>query len=304
MSEGIKMVQDKILLQPGTLWTSVKQRTEHGLQCGALLSIPTEFEFVEQDNVRFLVRILSNLNRKKAAKEKQEKQSAISGQEFNPFLPYEEDLFVADISDTHVCILNKYNVVDRHLLIITRAFEEQESLLTLEDFAAMWACLADFDGLAFYNSGKNAGASQRHKHLQLVPLPLVPSGPQIPIEPLLRAGQFQDSKATFAKLPFVHAFAPLNPHWMQSPFTAAEATLEVYRSLLGAVGLDAKQLGAYNLLATREWMLIVPRSQEHFQSISVNSLGFAGTLLVRNAAEMEILKAQGPMNILKNVAIS
>lgn len=304
MCEGMKMPQGKILLKPGTLWKSVKERTEHALQCGALLSIPTEFEFIEQDGIRFLVRILSNLNRKKAAKEKQEKQSVVSGQEFNPFLPYEEDLFVADISDTHVCILNKYNVVDRHLLIITRAFEEQESLLTLEDFAAMWACLADFDGLAFYNSGKSAGASQRHKHLQLVPLPLVPSGPQIPIEPLLKAGQFQEANVTLAKLPFVNAFAPLNPDWMRSPFTAAQATLEVYRSLLGAVGLDAKQLGAYNLLATREWMLIVPRSQEHFESISVNSLGFAGTLLVRNAAEMEILKAQGPMTILKNVAIS
>ncbi len=308
------MAQGKILLKPGTLWTSVKQQTEHALKCGALLSIPTEFEFVEQDNVRFLVRILSNLNRKKAAKEKQEKQSATSGQEFNPFLPYEKDLFVADISDTHVCILNKFNVVDYHLLIITRAFEEQESLLTLEDFTAMWACLADFDGLAFYNSGKIAGASQRHKHLQLVPLPLAPSGVQIPIEPLLKAVRFQDSNATLPGkavrfqdsnatlpgLPFIHAFAPLDPDWVQG----GQATLEVYRTLLNAVGLDAGQLGAYNLLATREWMLIVPRSQEHFQSISVNSLGFAGALLVRNAAEMELLKAEGPMTILKNVAIS
>ncbi|MHC0066116.1 ATP adenylyltransferase family protein [Nostoc sp. UIC 10890] len=294
------MAQGKILLKPGTLWTSVKEQTEHALQCGALLSIPTEFEFVEQDNVRFLVRILSNLNRKKAADEKQKKQSATSGQEFNPFLPYEEDLFVADISDTHVCILNKFNVVDYHLLIITRDFEEQESLLTLEDFTAMWACLADFDGLAFYNSGKTAGASQRHKHLQLVPLPLASSGPQIPIEPLLKAARFQDSNATLPGLPFIHAFAPLDPDWMRG----GQATLEVYLTLLDAVGLDAKQLGAYNLLATREWMLIVPRSQEHFHSISVNSLGFAGALLVRNAAEMELLKAEGPMTILKNVAIS
>ncbi|MEH2310003.1 MAG: phosphorylase [Nostoc sp.] len=298
------MAQGKILLKPGTLWTSVKEQTEHALQCGALLSIPTEFEFIEQDNVRFLVRILSNLNRKKAAKEKQEKQSATSSQEFNPFLPYEEDLFVADISDTHVSILNKFNVVDYHLLIITRAFEEQESLLTLEDFAAMWACLADFNGLAFYNSSKTAGASQRHKHLQLMPLPLAPSGPQIPIEPLLTSAQFQNSNTTLPKLPFVHAFAPLNSNWVQSPFVGGQAIEQLYRTLLHAVGLDARQSGAYNLLATREWMLIVPRSQEHFQSISVNSLGFAGALLVRNPAEMEILKAQGPMTILKNVAIS
>ncbi|MEH1824633.1 MAG: phosphorylase [Nostoc sp.] len=298
------MAQGKILLQPGTLWISVKKQTEHALQCGALLSIPTEFEFVEQDNVRFLVRILSNLNRKKAADEKQKKQSVTSGQEFNPFLPYEEDLFVADISDTHVCILNKFNVVDYHLLIITRRFEEQESLLTLEDFAAMWACLADFDGLVFYNSGKTAGASQRHKHLQLVPLPLAPEGPQMPIEPLVKSAQFQNSNATSLKLPFIHAFAPLNSNWVQSSFTGAQETLEVYRTLRQAVGLDAKQFGAYNLLATREWMLIVPRSQEHFHSISVNSLGFAGALLVRNAAEMEIIKAEGPMSILKNVAVS
>ncbi|MFN6558798.1 MAG: ATP adenylyltransferase family protein [Nostoc sp. ChiSLP01] len=297
------MGQQKILLQPGTLWKSVKERTEYALQCGALLSIPTEFEFVEQDGVRFLVRILSNLNRKKAAKEKQEKQSATSGGEFNPFLPYEEDLFVADISDTHVCILNKFNVVDYHLLIITRAFEEQESLLTLEDFTAMWACLADFDGLGFYNSGKIAGASQRHKHLQLVPLPLTSSGSQIPIEPLLKEAQFHNSIA-IPKLPFLHAFAALNPQWVESPFTAGEATAEIYRTLLDAVGLDVTQLGAYNLLMTREWMLIVPRSQEHFHTISVNSLGFAGALLVRNAAEMQLLKDQGPMTILKSVAIS
>lgn len=300
------MPEENILLQPSTLWDSVKQQTNHALECGALLSIPTEFEFVEQDGVKFLVRILSNLVRKDTAKKQQDKQTTATGKEFNPFLPYEQDLFVADISDTHVCILNKFNVVDYHLLIITRAFEEQESLLTLEDFAAMWACLAGIDGLVFYNAGKNAGASQRHKHLQLVPLPLTPSGTQIPIEPLLASAKFQDAIATIPELPFIHAFAKLDPTWADSPFTGAKATLEIYYNLLRAVGLGAidadRQAGAYNLLATREWMLIVPRSQEHFQSISVNSLGFAGAMLVKNESEMELLKHQTPMNILKNVA--
>jgi len=300
------MVQGEILLKPGTLWTSVKQRTEYALQSGALLSIPTEFEFVEQDGVSFLVRILSNLARKEAAKKEQQKTIGTS-KEFNPFLPYEKDLFVADISDTHVCILNKFNVVDHHLLIITRAFEEQESLLTEVDFAALLACLADFDGLAFYNSGKTAGASQRHKHLQIVPLPLVAADVQIPIEPLLASAEFQGAVATIPELPFVNAFATLDPNWVKSPLTSAGAILELYRSLLISVGIDAvndhKQSGAYNLLATREWMLIVPRSQEHFQSISVNSLGIAGALLVRNEQEMQFLKNIGPMTILKQVAL-
>lgn len=296
------MKQEKILLEPGTLWARVQERTKYALQCGALLSIPTEFEFVEQAGVKFLVRMLSNLERKTAAKEKQEQQTVVSGKDFNPFLPYEQDLFVADISDTHVCILNKFNVVEHHLLIITRAFEEQESLLTLADFAAMWACLEDFPSLVFYNSGKIAGASQRHKHLQLVPLPLVPSGLQTPITPLLTSAKFQDSIATIPGLPFLHAFTTLDAQWVESPLTGAKATLERYDALLQAVGLKASE--PYNLLATREWMLIVPRSQEEFESISVNSLGFAGAMLMRNQAQMQILKAQGPMNILQSVAIA
>ncbi|MDZ8056152.1 MAG: ATP adenylyltransferase family protein [Aulosira sp. ZfuVER01] len=304
------MTQGKILLQPGTLWKSVIERTESAWKCGALLTIPTEFEFVEQDGVKFLVRILSNLVRKDAAKQKQTQQTAVSGKDFNPFLPYEEDLFVADISETHVCLLNKFNVVDYHLLIITRAFEEQESLLTLEDFAAMWACLAESNGLAFYNGGQVAGASQRHKHLQVVPLPLTTSDPAIPIEPLLATAKFPGAMpavATIPELPFTHAFASLDPNLAESPLTAAKTTLELYNTLLNAVGITAidgnRQSGAYNLLATREWMLIVPRSQEEFQGISVNSLGFAGALLVRNQQQMQILKDQGPMNILKSVAV-
>ena len=292
------------MLKSGRLWTKVRERTEYAIQCGALLSIPTDYEFVEQDGVRFLVRILSNLARKDEANQKQNKETATSGQDFNPFLPYDEDLFVADLSHTHVCIFNKFNVVDYHLLIITREFEEQESWLTLADFEALWACLAEIDGLAFYNGGKIAGASQRHKHLQLVPLPLVPNGVQIPIAPLLEKAEFKDSIGTIPGLPFRHAFAQLDASWMQSPLQAAAATLECYRNLLQTLGLNnGDRPGAYNLLATRKWMLIIPRSQEEFKSISVNSLGFAGALLVRNSEQMKLLKDCKPMTILSQVAL-
>ena len=293
-----------ILLKPGTLWQKVVDRTSHALQCGALLTIPTDYEFVEQNGVKFLVRILSNLDRKYQAKKKQDRDTA-TGKDFNPFLPYEEDLFVADISDTHVCILNKFNVVDYHLLIVTRAFESQESLLTLPDFAAMWAVLNEFEGLAFYNAGKNAGASQRHKHLQVAPLPLAPKGAQIPIEPLLASAKFQNSVGTIPDLPFKNAIARLDPQ-LASPLKAAQVTLECYYNLLQTLGLlgENGQVGAYNLLATPQWMLIVPRSQESFEAIAVNSLGFAGTLLVRNAQQMQLIKDLRPLNVLTNVAVS
>ncbi|WP_228036533.1 ATP adenylyltransferase family protein [Dolichospermum flos-aquae] len=288
--------QKKVLLVPGTLWTSVKQTTEQALNSGALKSIPTELEIVEQDGIKFMIRILANLNRKQADKEKQEQQIARTGKEFNPFLPYEQDLFVTDISPTHVCLLNKFNVVDNHLLIITRIFEQQETLLTLEDFTAMWACLGEFEGLVFYNGGKLAGASQPHKHLQIVPF----SETDIPISPLLKTAKLENNMGTIREFPFLHAFT--NLHSSESP----KVTLEKYHNLLQKMGIkpleNNLQSGAYNLLITRKWMLIVPRKQEEFAEIYINSLGFAGALLVKNQQQMEILKNINPINILTNVA--
>jgi ATP adenylyltransferase len=52
---------------------------------------------------------------------------------------------------------------------------------------------------------------------------------------------------------------------------------------------------------TKNWMLIVPRSAEKYQTMSINSLGFAGALLVKNQAELELVKAEQPLSILKKV---
>ncbi|KAM3097355.1 phosphorylase [Phormidesmis sp. 146-35] len=290
------MAEDVQKNPSSALWDRVIEQTQHAIACGSLRSIPTDYEFVQQGNVRFLVRVLSNLVRKEIA-QKQEQEIAKTNAEFNPFLPYEKDLFIANLSETHLCLLNKFNVVDHHLLIITKEFEEQESLLNRQDFAAAWKCLSEVDGLIFYNAGKNAGASQRHKHLQLVPFPIAPAGLSIPIAPLF-ASISSPEVATVSELPFAHALVKL-------PATPSDETLlDCYDRLLKAVGLRRdRPSGAYNLLATREWMWMVPRSQESFQSISVNSLGFAGTLFVRDEEQMQILKQHSPMEVLRQVGV-
>jgi sulfate adenylyltransferase (ADP) / ATP adenylyltransferase len=282
----------QIQLQPGTLWNRVITTTKQALISGALLSIPTNYEILEDEGVGFVVRILSNLTRKDQAKQK-------TPPDFNPFLPYEQNLWVADISDTHVCILNKFNIVEHHLLIITRDFEPQESLLTVNDFIAMHACLAEFDGLAFYNSGQIAGASQKHKHLQMLPLPMLENDVKVPIEPLLASASFQDGVGTVDKFPFIHAFARLKNDASTSAVDSGTATWEIYRNLLKAVNLEENN--NYNLIATREWILIVTRSHEQYKGISINSLGFAGALLVRNLEQLELLKQYRPMQILQQV---
>jgi ATP adenylyltransferase len=57
----------------------------------------------------------------------------------------------------------------------------------------------------------------------------------------------------------------------------------------------------YNLLATRDWTMVVPRTQESFDSLSLNSLAFAGSLLVKNREQLERVRAVGPMAILRAV---
>ena len=57
----------------------------------------------------------------------------------------------------------------------------------------------------------------------------------------------------------------------------------------------------YCLLLTRDWMLLVPRSREHFEDISFNSLAFAGSLFVRDESQLERLKTVGPMQALRQV---
>ncbi len=301
------MSTETILLKPDTLWQRTLDTTKHALQCGALRPIVTKSTFINDAGIDFLIRIVSSLKRK--AEDKKNRRQQPVNKDFNPFLPYDKDMFVADISDSHVCILNKFNVIDHHLLIITRDFEDQERLLTLIDFEAIWACLNEFEGLGFYNGGVIAGASQRHKHLQMIPVPIDELGTRIPVEQLfmLESANSNGKPGTIAELPFNHSLLRFNFGSTTTIYEKAARTHQQYQTMIRAIGLNSDsdtQSAPYNLLITREWMFLVPRAKEFYHSISVNSIGFAGGLLVMNDQQMQVLKDNGPMAALKSVAVS
>ncbi|MFL9902120.1 phosphorylase [Paraburkholderia fungorum] len=296
-------------LPQGTLWPAMLRQAGHALRCGALQPIETFQAVIESGGIRFGVRQVSSLT----CKEQQHRQTRkLHGGErpsVNPFLPYEPDLFVADISNTHLALLNKFNVIDNHLLIVTRDFEPQEALLNLADFESLIICMAEFDGIGFYNAGVAAGASQAHKHLQIVPLPLGDSESPVPIEPILASTLIEGQAQRVPGLPFRHAFARLEPGAAIS-VDAAQSALSCYRALLEAVGIrpvevsgELRQSAPYNLLVTRRWMLLVPRSEERVEGVSINALGFAGSLFVRDAAQMKVIERLGPMAALQRVAL-
>ena len=289
------------LFQRGTLWSAVVARTAHALACGALRPIETAQTVIDDCGVSFVVRQVSSLSLKPST------QTTSPRPFVDPFLPYDPALFVADVSGTHLALLNKFNVLDHHLLIVTRAFEPQDALIALDDFEAWLACLEEFEALGFYNGGREAGASQPHKHMQLVPLPLGNSGQPLPIAQLIEATTFDGPIGRLPGLPFDHAFARLTP--VPHERAAAQA-LDCYRMLLDAAGVRAIHVDGrlhhdtpYNLLLTPHWMLLVPRSAESAEGISINSLGFAGSLFVKNGAQCDTLRRIGPMSMLRRVGL-
>lgn len=295
------MPASDVRLLPGSLRSLVEQARRRARASGALQPIETECEILEDDGVRFPVRVVSSLRRKARA-------GRTPSPPADPFAPPEPDLLVTEVSDTHVCVLNKYNVIDDHLLVVTRAFEHQERLLTRADFEALCACLAEYPSLGFYNGGAVAGASQAHKHLQLVPLPLGPQGPAIPMEPKLALVQTHDGLGAPAGPPFPHAWARMDSALLQYPDGFAAEALERYRALLARIGIreiaahdGPRQSAPYNLLLTRDWMLAVPRTRECVEGVCINALGFAGSFFVPDRQVLARLRRLGPMQALRAV---
>ncbi|WP_321801256.1 ATP adenylyltransferase family protein [Caballeronia sp. J97] len=283
-------------------WQDVVAQSERALACGALRSFDTAQSVIEDGGVRFLVRQAANLARKEQASKLAAKSAADAASEWrDPFSPCEEALRVGDIGERHFLLLNKFNVLAHHLLIVTTDFEPQESLIGEDDFAALLACLDRFDGLGFYNGGKVAGSSQPHKHLQMVPLPL--DGHALPIEAAIEAAR-TNGIFRVPQLAFAHAAA-----WLDDD--SAANVRATYLQLLDAIGVQpldvigvAHQGAPYNLLVTRRWMLAVPRSVSHVEGVAVNALGFAGSLFVRDDAQRDVIETLGPMKLLASATIS
>jgi ATP adenylyltransferase len=275
------------------LWQKVVASTAHAAACGALAPIATVCQTVEHAGIAFAVRLAEGLERKAEATVTRRQH------QIDPFAPYDEDLFVAFLSETHVCLLNKFNVLDHHLLVVTREYEDQDEPLNLGDFEALWQCMVEIDGLGFYNGGEVSGASQRHKHFQMVPGALGLGPDPVPIEPAIRAARFAGELGVTDALPFAHAIARLHGP-LEAGGRAAES-LAACESMRRALHLEQGE--PYNLLVTREWMLLVPRARERWGRVSVNALGFAGALLVRTQAELAELERIGPMTVLQSLGM-
>lgn len=78
-------------------------------------------------------------------------------------------------------VLNKFPVIPEHFILATTEFKEQTDLLEEDDIGAAYKCIKAYKDegeelFGFFNSGEHSGASQRHRHIQFLPVKSMRSG--------------------------------------------------------------------------------------------------------------------------------
>ncbi|KAI9490847.1 ATP adenylyltransferase-domain-containing protein [Zychaea mexicana] len=301
-----------------TLHNQIQEKYDAALNSKELLFFETTKVLKEVDGLKFEITYAPSLAKKPSSDPTMEEKKKIK---VNPFLPPNPALFVQDL-DEHSVVLNKFCIVPHHIIVVTKEFKSQSQPLFPSDLLAAWQCMMTAFGttpaLAFYNCGPFSGASQPHKHMQI--LPLQGQQPQPPIKALFN--QIQDRKAgqiyVMDKLPFVHVITPLDRNFIDSSTDNEELGDYLAQMFFGLLDAMFQQLRkhatpdreiSYNFIMTDQFMMLVPRSrelatlvQENLQ-VSINSLGFAGMLLVKTPEELAALENHPDlMQVLKDVA--
>lgn len=256
-------------------------------------------------------------NKPKPAEVKDAKPKAFR----NPFSKenLEQDLFVTQLHGTHNLVLNKFNVVDEHVVLPTIEFAPQEEPLNAADFRAMWTAMEGLDAFAFFNCGFESGASQPHKHMQLMTYPSMKVITGLDMPPLLH---FIDQKlheypmtetVQLPELPFCHFLHRIDIANDVDSEKAAAHIGTIYDKVLqqmngieyprpAATSSAPSSLLAYNLLLTSSFLFLIPRKAQSFNGIEVNSIGFIGSFFVRNNEQRVFFETHsGPMELLRQV---
>ena len=223
------------------------------------------------------------------------KKNFVYGPKLNPFNPWEKDLEIEKIGNNHQLILNKYPVQLGHILLITNDWKPQIGWLDIDDWLALKTVNNDTSGLWFFNSGPLSGASQPHRHLQL----LRRSSQEIicPREKwILGIIEKPLKNKVYEKKIKVKKFNLSNN---------AESLYKTYLEIANHIGLgdpinNELPLFPYNLLITNNWIAIIRRSKDYKLGFNINALGFAGYILITDNSNLLYLEKNGAEKLLEN----
>ncbi|MCJ1310784.1 hypothetical protein MMC25_004451 [Agyrium rufum] len=274
------------------------QRFDQLRQQGKLIYEPSTPEHVVHQGFDLEFRIVPAFEKKPVPAAEDVDEDAARKKPFNPFLNPEPDFVLKDIGPSHVLELNKFCVYRPSLILHTKEELPQTDDLDLGDIEALWTTLTQLEGdyLALYNCGVDAGASQSHKHMQLFPL-----------SDLAHFTLYPERLELSAELPLSYQNAPYK-HWILklSSTSSAKEVYDRYIKLLklSKEALEGSDSTAYNVIAVKTWILLIPRSERGKDDVPVNGAGMLGLIWLEDRQERERWNECGLTKHLAYVGIS
>ncbi|KAI1854658.1 hypothetical protein JX265_002297 [Neoarthrinium moseri] len=297
---------------PSNLPSLVKSAFSKAKASGDLTYYPTRVALLELSSIPFQLRFSPSL----ASKPKAPKPKEPGAKPFNPFENPLPSMTVSELPPSHALVLNKFAIVPEHFILITKSAKPQTHVLEQDDIAATYACIKAYrdngkELFAFFNSGPHSGASQPHRHLQLLPVDEMRAG----LEDIKGEPQWgilaEEVQRRTSDLPFAVLTETIAPE--MAPEELHRKYLSLYRRAVNLVlpNSDAPAEGeakiSYNMAMTSTTLAVCPRRAEgaSIQSKTGDDAGFvalngtllAGTALVKNESEWDALR-ESPEKLL------
>ena len=270
------------------IWSKALNISKNAVRCGAVIPLETTKYKSKVDNPDYELRFLNSPIPRYLTE---------YGPKRNPFDPWDYKLEIQPIIDKHILILNKYPVQIGHMLLITNSWKAQNEFLDFADFEAIVKVDNDTTGLWFFNSSKEAGASQPHRHFQLLPRHYNEKiCPRYKWFCSLLNNRKSNTSLISHCISIKARYEKNDAHNLYDSYK-----LMVNEMKLGDIYNTKKPLKPYNLLITSEWMALITRATDKSNGFSINALGFAGYFLGTKESNINNLIRFGPENILKNV---
>ena len=272
------------------IWTKALEVSRKAVDCGAVIPLDTTKYTSNKHFCDYELRLL---------KSPIPKYLSEYGPKRNPFIPWDKRLEIQSIYSRHTLILNKYPVQIGHMLLITNKWKPQNGWLNIDDFEAIENVDNDTTGLWFFNSSREAGASQPHRHFQLLPRHNYES-----ICPrydwfcslLNRKNNSNSLISHCVSIKQRKKNNESNSHELYNSYKTM-----INEMNLGDVEANDKPIKPYNLLITSKWIALIKRKTHRSKGFSINALGFAGYFLGTKESDVDALINFGPERILMDV---
>ncbi|KAK6080281.1 putative bis(5'-nucleosyl)-tetraphosphatase [Seiridium cupressi] len=317
---------------PANLPSLVKTAFAKAKASGDLTYYPTQVALLPLNStIQFQLRFSPSLASKPKgpplpSKPTESGDSAPKPKPFNPFENPLPSMTVAQLPPSHALVLNKFAIVPEHFILITKTAKPQTHLLEQGDVAAAHACVRAYSDqgqelFVFFNSGEHSGASQPHRHLQLLPVEQMRQGLEQTDNGSLWSvlAEAVHAQQQHRDLPFAVLSEGISPDVSPEELHAKYVSLYKRAAKLVLPGEDVDVDGearfSYNMAMTSKAIVLCPRLTEgapiknkdgkEIGSIALNGTLLAGTALVKTQELYDAVREEPELllDTLKQVGV-